>query len=301
MSVQNSLCRFVKACLLTTLTLALSACGSVQLAYNYAPNLIAYRMNGYFNLDEKQQVALDQELATFSTWHEENALPQYTKLLNQWAKRVASDQPYEATEILALQETVEQQLQIMGTRASAQLAPLMMTLGPQQLRQLQSKLDDSNKDYFSDYLNNADSPKAIKKQHSRVVSRFEDWLGTLSPAQQKILTTVSDARKSMLTRWDAERKLRQTALITVLSEHRQGNLAQAQTSLHTYLKSLNQYREPVLNAQRDALRLEWAQATADILNSATPAQKIFLQKKLVGYAQDFVALTPKRIAQAQEK
>jgi len=289
--------QLLKLCVIASLAILLTACNSVQLAYNFAPGLIAYRMNGYLNLDETQQALLDQELAAFSAWHEETALPQYTKTLNQWATRVGSDQAFQAEEVLSIQETVEEQLQALGKRASQQLGPLMVTLGPQQIKQLQSKLETSNKEYVADYLKNADSPSNVKKRHARVIKRFEDWLGPLNTAQQKILTEVSDARAPIMATWDAERQLRQRALVSLLNAQRDADPTKAQGALQNYLASLNQYREPSLNTQRDQLRLEWAQATASILNSASPAQKRFLQNKLRGYAQDFAALTPKRIAQ----
>jgi hypothetical protein len=91
--------------------------------------------------------------------------------------------------------------------------------------------------------------------------------------------------------------LRQQALIGLIQAQKNAPPAQAQEALEDYLKSLSRYREPMLNAQRDSLRAEWAQATAEILNLASPEQKRFLQKKLRGYAQDFAALTPKRVAQ----
>lgn len=297
MFASNSLKRPLKIGIVVFVTTLLTACSSVKLAYNYAPNLIAYRVNGYLNLDETQQALLDQELVTFTAWHEENALPQYTKMLNQWATRVASDQPFQAQEILTIQEAVEQQLQKMGTRASQQLGPLMVTLGPQQIRQLQSKFETSNKEYVADYLKNAESPSHVKKRHARVLKRFQDWLGPLSATQQKILTDVSDARAPVLLAWETERQLRQRALLSLLNGQLGADPIQAQASLQHYLASLNQYREPSLGAQRDQLRMEWAQATAEILNSASPAQRKFLQNKLRGYAQDFAALTPKHVAQ----
>ena len=296
MRASNSLMRLLKSSLVALTILTLTACSSLQLAYNYAPGLIAYRMNTYLNLDESQQALLDQELATFAAWHDQ-ALPRYTTTLNQWATRLASSQPFSATEILGIQETIEQQLQTVGARAAVQLAPLIVTLGPQQLKQLQTKFNDSNEEYVSDYLKNQNSPANVKKRHARVIKRFEDWLGTLSTQQKSILISVSDARAPIISAWYEERKLRQQALLNLIAAQRDAPPNQAQQALATYLASLGQYREPMLSAQRDQLRMEWAQATAEILNLASPEQKRFLQKKLRGYAQDFAALTPKRIAQ----
>jgi hypothetical protein len=253
-------------------------------------------MNTYLNLDDKQQTLLDQELATFAVWHDET-LPRYSTTLNQWANRLSSPAPFSSTEILAIQETIEQQLQTIGARAATQLAPLLVTLGPQQLKQLQTKFKDSNDEYVSDYLKNAERPANIKKRHARITKRFEDWLGSLTPQQRNILINVSDRRAPIIAAWYEERQLRQQALIGLIQAQKNAQPSQAQEALEDYLKSLSRYREPTLNAQRDSLRAEWAQATAEILNLASPEQKRFLQKKLRGYAQDFAALTPKRVAQ----
>lgn len=296
MRVSNTLMRFLKSSLIAISALVLTACSSLQLAYNYAPGLIAYRMNTYLNLDDKQQALLDQELATFAVWHDET-LPRYSTTLNQWANRLSSPEPFSSTEILAIQETIEQQLQTVGARAALQLAPLLVTLGPQQLKQLQTKFKDSNDEYVSDYLKNAERPANIKKRHARITKRFEDWLGSLTPQQRNILISVSDRRAPIIEAWYRERQLRQQALTELIQAQKNAPPSQAQEALEDYLKSLSRYREPMLNAQRESLRAEWAQATAEILNLASPEQKRFLQKKLRGYAQDFAALTPKRLAQ----
>lgn len=295
MRAPNSLMRLLKSGVIVATSLLLTACSSLQLAYNYAPGLIAYRTNAYLNLDETQQALLDQELVTFTAWHDET-LPRYTATLNAWASRLSNSEPFTGPEILAMQETIEQQLQTIGTRAASQLAPLLVTLGPQQVKQLQLKFTDGNEEYYSDYLKNSDSPSNIKKRHARLTKRFEDWLGTLSPQQRKILITVSDNRAPIIEAWYSERKLRQQALIQLIQTQRNAPPAQARQAFEDYLQSLNHYREPILNTQRDKLRLEWAQATAEVLNAASSEQKKYLQKKLRGYAQDFAALTPKKIA-----
>jgi hypothetical protein len=295
MRASNSLMRLLKLSVMVVATSILTACSSLQLAYNYAPGLIAYRANTYLNLDDPQQAFLDQELATFAAWHDET-LPRYTTTLNQWASRLSKPEPFTGTEILVMQETIEQQLQTIGTRAALQLAPLLVTLGPQQIKQLQSKFKDGNEEYFSDFLKNPNSPSNIKKRHARLTKRFEEWLGTLSTQQRNILIAVSDKRAPIIEAWYTERTLRQQALIQLIQAQYKAPPVQAQQAFEDYLRSLNRYREPMLHEQRNKLRLEWAQATAEVLNLANPEQKRYLQKKLRGYAQDFVALTPKRIA-----
>jgi len=296
MRASKSLTRFLKLSVIAIAVLVLTACSSLQLAYNYAPGLIAYRMNNYLNLDEKQQALLDQELASFATWHDAT-LPQYTLALNQWATRLSNPQPFTAEEILGIQETIEQQLQVVGARAAVQLAPLLVTLGPRQIKQLTEKFEAGNQEYVSDYLKKPERPSTIKMRQTRIIKRFEGWLGKLTQQQQNILISVSTSRAPIISAWYEERKLRQQALIALIQTQQNAQPAQAQQALQDYLESLGRYREPMLSTQRDTLRREWAQATAEILNLASPAQKKYLQNKLLSYAQDFVALTPKSLAQ----
>ena len=60
-------------------------------------------------------------------------------------------------------------------------------------------------------------------------------------------------------------------------------------------------RQLQLQQQQAQLRQQWAEVTADILNSLTAEQKVYLKKKLGGYAEDFANLTTKRIAQQVER
>jgi hypothetical protein len=277
--------------------LVLSGCSSLQVAYNYAPNYLAYRLNSYFSLDDSQKVALDQELATFIAWHAETVLPDYTRTLEAWQARVEDTAPFTATEVLAIQQQIQQSLEELGRRAASQLAGTLVTLTPKQQLRLKAEFEGENKDYFNEFLKNPTSEATRKNQYKRALKRYEDWLGVLTKNQEKLITELSDRRSKTFAGWGNERTLRQTALLDLLEQQRGKDAPQAEAALREYLDSLKNYREPTLAAQQPQLRQDWAQVTADVLNSLTPEQKIYLKKKLGGYAQDFASLTPKRLAQ----
>jgi hypothetical protein len=279
----------------------LSGCSSLQFAYNYAPNYLAYRLNGYFSLDDAQKVTLDQELQTFIAWHAETALPDYTRTLETWQARVEVATPFTATEVLVIQQRVELALEVLGQRAASQLAGLLVTLTPKQQLRLKAEFESENKDYFNEFLKNPNSEATRKNHHKRALKRYEDWLGVLTKSQEKLITELSDRRSKIFAGWGDERALRQKALLDLLEQYRGKDALQAETALREYLASLKNYREPILAAQQSPLKQDWAQATADVLNSLTPEQKIYLKKKLGGYAQDFASLTPKRLAQGSQK
>ena len=278
-------------------SLALSACSSLQIAYNYAPNYLAYKLNVYLNLTETQKSALDQELLKFVDWHTQLILPEYTQRLESWRDRVDSTRPYSASEVLEIQQQVEQALQVIGVQASAQLASIAVTLTPKQQERLRAQFESDNKDYADEYLKNPESEATRKNNHKRSIKRFEDWLGSLTRDQEKLLTDLSDKRAKVFVAWNDERKLRQQALLDTLEQQRGKEPQQAELVLAAYLSSLSNYREPTLAEQKLKLRQEWAEVTAQILNSLTSGQKTYLKKQLTGYAKDFASLTPKQLAQ----
>jgi hypothetical protein len=293
--------RFVQALAALFLVCVLSGCSSLQIAYNYAPNYLSYRLNGYLSLDDAQKLALDQEFVQFMQWHSETALPSYISALEVWRARIDDAAPYTTDEVLLIQAQVEQALEVLGQRAARQLAGLMVTLTEKQQKRLRQQFESENKEYFDEYLKNPDSDATRKNHHKRVLKRYDDWLGTLTTAQQTLITTLSDQRSKMSVAWGNERVLRQAALLIVLEQEQGGNPAQAESALSAYLSSLKTYREPSLASQQAQLRREWAGVTADILNSLTVEQKVYLKKKLGGYTQDFASLTTKRVTQQAEK
>jgi len=276
---------------------ALSACSSLQIAYNYAPNYLAYKLNVYLNLTESQKSTLDQELSKFVQWHTQLILPEYTQRLESWRDRVDSTKPYSASEVLEIQQQIEQALQVIGAQASAQLASIVVTLTLKQQDRLRMQFESDNKEYADEYLKNPESEATRKNNHKRSIKRFEDWLGALTRDQEKLLTDLSDKRIKVFVAWNDERKLRQQALLDTLEEQRGKDPQQAELALAVYLNSLSNYREPTLAEQKVQLRQDWAEVTAQILNSLTAGQKTYLKKQLTGYANDFASLTPKQFAQ----
>ena len=288
---------FIRSLSIIFFSLALSACSSLQIAYNYAPNYLAYKLNVYLNLTESQKSRLDQELSKFVQWHTQLILPEYTQRLESWRDRVDSTKPYSVSEVLEIQQQIEQALQVIGAQASAQLAGIVVTLTPKQQERLRAQFESDNKDYADEYLKNPESEATRKTNHKRSIKRFEDWLGSLTRDQETRLTDLSDKRAKVFVAWNDERKLRQQALLDILEEQRGKEPQQAELALAVYLNSLSNYREPALAEQKVQLRQDWAEVTAQILNSLTAGQKTYLKKQLTGYANDFASLTPKQFAQ----
>ena len=275
----------------------LAACSSIKIAYNYAPNYLSYRLNTYFNLDSQQQELLDAELIDFSNWHSAKALPQYTRTLQQWSERLDEKKSFTPEEVVLMYQQVQDALLELSLQAAKQLAPIAITLKTSQTTRLRNRFETENKEYAENYLKDPTSSSTRKKHHTRMLKRYEDWLGSLTEQQKTSLTQLSDRRAATFSLWATERQLRQEALLDTLEAQRAKDAGQAELALAEYTKSLSDYRNPELVRQQDSLRKDWAITTAAVLNSLTPVQTRHLKGKLRDYANDFASLSPTRIAQ----
>ena len=145
-NVNGATPRLIKALAALVLACAIAGCSSLQVAYNYAPNYLSYRLNGYLSLDDTQKLALDQEFMQFMQWHSEMALPSYSQALEAWRARVDNPAPFTTREVFAIQDQVEQALEVLGQRAAKQLAGLLVTLTQKQQKRLRAQFDSENKE-----------------------------------------------------------------------------------------------------------------------------------------------------------
>lgn len=272
-----------------TLTLFIAGCSSVQLAYNKAPLLLQYQMDNYLNLTAEQEDVLRQELLTFQAWHRREALPQYASTLREWSEELAEPHTFTAAEVLEKQAVFQDAMLSMAQQSALRLAPLLLTLTPEQQKRLESRFEKSNRDYAKDHLR--DPAQSEGQRRERFTERFENWLGPLSAPQKTTLEQWLERNPSGAALWSKERQARQQALLTLMAQARTTPSAEeAAQSLHDYFQSLANYRVSELQSQQPERQQSLATLTADLLNQMNDRQRQHLRKKLQSYAQDFEQL-----------
>jgi hypothetical protein len=266
--------------------LLLAGCSSVQLAYNKAPLLLQYQMDNYLDLTAEQEDVLRQELLTFQAWHRREALPQYASTLREWSEGLAEPHTFTAAEVLEKQAVFQDAMLSMAQQSALRLAPLLLTLTPEQQKRLESRFEKSNREYAKDHLRNPAQSEGQRRE--RFAERFENWLGPLSAPQKTTLDQWLASNPSGAALWSKERQARQQALLALMAQARtQPSAEQAAESLHDYFQSLANYRVSELQSQRPERQQSLATLTADLLNQMNDRQRQHLRKKLQSYAQDF--------------
>jgi hypothetical protein len=269
----------------------LAGCSSIQLAYRTSPALIQYQLDSYLDLTDLQEATLKEQLQKFKAWHEQNALPQYAQTLESWRVELATGKKFTVADILQKQAVLEDALMAMGAQAAVRLAPVLVTLTPQQRQRLSKEFADNNAKYQQEQVKVAMTPKGREKRLEEVVDRYEDWLGDLTAQQKQLIKTWLDGRGSMVALWAQERMARQEALIDLIQEAQDhGSAERAAVALKNYFVSLSNYRVADIQQLSEERRQQLAQLTASILNSLTPKQRQMLDAKLADYANDFLEL-----------
>jgi len=282
--------RFLQRFFLLIAMLGLTACGSIKLAYNYAPSLLQYQLDSYLDLTDDQEALLTEELVAFQAWHRERALPEYAATLRDWASKLDEPHTFTVPEILGKQKMFEEDLLVIGQRSALHLAPLVLTLTPEQRKQLSDEFEASNEEYAEENL--GDSSQSLEERKERFVERYERWLGTLTDNQSQTIDDWLATQPDTATLWGRERIARQQALLDILAQAQDSPSAeQAAVALHDYFQSLSRYRVTALQAQREPRLMALAELTVSLLNQMTDRQRRFLQETLRDYANDFEDLS----------
>jgi len=281
--------RHARRVLLASVALLVAACSQLQLGYNNADTVIAYSLDSYLDLDDEQERLAREGIGALHRWHRATQLPGYVQLLNEAQKKVAG--PVTAADVREFNTGVRRALAAIGEQAAPELARLALTLKPAQVERLADKLArDASKERRE--LVRFAGAESLEQRVDRYVERAEDWFGTLTPAQREMIRASLARQPEAPQAWMAERERRQGDLVAVMARisAEQPPPATATAWLREYFAELAEPREPERRAWLARYREEGAELVARLVNSASPAQRSALAKKLRRYAADLEAL-----------
>jgi hypothetical protein len=265
--------------------LALAACSMAGMAYNNVVSLASWYVDDYVDLDDAQTTRFRESLSRLQAWHRKNELPEYSRVLEEAARKV--DGSVSADDVRGMYEAGRRFANRLGERALPEFADILLSLTPQQIASIEEKLRRDNEKLENERLR----PPAAKRDKDRVdryVSNMESWLGTLTPEQQARVR----ARVERIPTGDAlrlaDRKRLQGEFLALLRNP--PARPQFIEGLRRIMTRPEEGRDP---AYTEGAR-EWREQTtalfAEMLTTASPAQREHLKRKLRGYANDVTAL-----------
>jgi hypothetical protein len=280
---------------LALVALALTGCSVVRLAYDQAPTLAYWWIDSYVDLNAEQTPMVRDALERWLAWHRRSQLPEYAALLARAQRELA--QPTTAAAMCALANEVERRLDIAVDAAAPALAELVLSLTPEQLRHLERQVTKKAAEVRADFAQ-PDPAERRAKSFKRTLERYENFYGTLDPAQRERLAALLAASPFDADRWQAERSLRNREMVQTLAStiaagrgtDRDAALALAQAAVRTIAERAVRSPRPDYRAYQQRLLQDNCALVATMHNHMKPEQRQHLRSKLKGWENDLRSL-----------
>lgn len=279
--------------------LALVACSAARVAYNQAPSLAYWWIDGYADLNDGQSVQLRQDIDRFFDWHRRQELPVYASRLVQWQALAAQD--ITADQVCQQFDALRAAYLRAGERGVEPLARLALQLSPEQLQHLARHQEKGNQGFEKEFLRGS-AEQRLENRLDKAIDRYETLYGTLTDSQRRLIQTGLQQSPFDPQRSQAERQRRQAALLQTirLLQATQGSAwadngsrpvpAAAVEAARAYVQRLLKSPTPGYADHTEALVRHGCAQFAALHNSTSPSQREHAAQVLQGYADDLRAL-----------
>jgi Skp family chaperone for outer membrane proteins len=272
--------------------LLFAACSTIKLGYNNADTLLLHALDRYVTLTDEQEHMVRQRVGSLMAGHRATQLADYAAFIQHTRSRL--DDGVTQAEVTAFTEGLNTRLATLGERAAPDAAALALTLTPSQVDEVERKLIDENTKARKDSAR--ELKQAVDQRAKKYAERSEFWLGKLNE-QQMQLVRASLANRPVDSLYWLEARERRTRDLVALLRRIQAERPSEQAAaawFRAYFRELAQPSNPGQRARAEAFRRDNAELVAQLVNSASPQQRAHLDRKLSGFAAEFVQLAAAR-------
>lgn len=291
--------RIIRLALLALAGLAFSGCSMVRLAYDQAPNLVYFWIDGYVDVNGEQTPPLRDAIDRWFAWHRRTQLPDYADLLARVQRDVA--EPTTPAAVCAWQAEGERRMDAALDEAAPAAAELILSLTPDQLRHIEARMAKAQVEMRADFLQ-VDPTERRAKSLERTVDRFEMLYGRLDTAQRQRLAALLAISTFDAERWLGERRTRQREMLQAMTlasaaarsdGNRSEAMQQARAAAHLIVDRTGRSPRADYRAYQQRLTQDNCALIASMHNAMTPAQRQNARAKLKGWEDDMRMLAGK--------
>ena len=267
----------------------LQGCSAVKLAYNNAPDLAYWWIDGYADLGDAQSLQVREELARLLQWHRSTELPKIAELLKKTQQLAVTD--VAPDQVCSLFAEMRTRFDAVVMQAEPATVALAMGLSITQLAHIETKSVKANTEWRKDWADGSLADRQAKRLKS-AVERSEQFYGTLEERQLAILrSSVArssfDPQLSYAERLRRQRDLLQTLRMVSGSEGKpKPTAALSTTALRAYLERSVNSPNPAYRAYSEKAILESCKTFAQLHNSVSPEQRTRALRRLADYERD---------------
>lgn len=190
----------------------LSGCSRVALVYHTSDIIIEYYVDDYLELDRSQLDDWRPILSTALSHHRLEELPYLATFFD--TAHQGTLEGFGRDLVSCLIDQFEDLYRRHFRIAVGLAAPLLATLTPEQIRQLEAKFDEEAADEARQDA--AAEARRDRKRAQRYAEAMNWWFGSLTDAQHRIVEDVTAAMPDTAARWEAYRNAKRGQLIALL-------------------------------------------------------------------------------------
>jgi Family of unknown function (DUF6279) len=278
-----------KTVLLLAVCALLASCSATRFAYDNADTALRFMASSYLDLDSTQAEDMRVRIVQLHEWHRANELPVYAALMRSASARAARG--ITAEDVAWGLANLRSRYRIFAAKAAEDAAPVLATLAPEQIAALEHRFAENNQKYAKEFLA-ADAEKRRRAQVNRVLERFSDFAGDLTPDQEaRIERFVLDHEGHVALRFE-DRRQWQRDVIAALKERRSAEELGA--SLAEMFMHPERRRSEVFIREDKAWDEDLGQLIVALDHTLSPKQRARVVRHLSDYADDCAALAGER-------
>ena len=273
--------------------LLLAGCSAVRLAYNQAPHLMYWWLNGYVDFDVEQGDRARDALADWFAWHRATQLPDYAGLLVTAQRQILND--VTPGEVCQWADELRNRIETGYEHGVPAMAEMVRSLKPQQLQRVERRYRKADDDFRDEYLQ-ATRAEQLEESNKRAISKAELIYGDLNEGQRALLVQGIADSPFDPERWLAERQLRQREVVDTLRslQAQRADAARTEAALRVFAAHAAQSPRPAYREYQRRLFDHNCRLIARLHNSTTAEQRRRGADRLKGWEEDLRALAPKR-------
>jgi hypothetical protein len=292
--------RIIARTFLVIVTLVVvTACSTVRLAYNQAPNLAYWWLDDYADFNGAQTTQVRQDIDRFMDWHRSSELPGYTAVLQQW--QTLAPQEITPAQACSQFDTVRAALQRAGERSLEPLTRVALSMTEAQQKHLQREQAKSREKFEKEFLRGSPEQR-LNRRLDKTADRFETLYGRLSSAQREQLrrdlqVSPFDAEKALQERQRQQLELRQHIAALQAAYPSVAGFTSPGPALESSRQVMNRLLQsptPGYAAYSESVVRHGCEMFARLHNSTTPEQRAHAVRVLKDYETDLRVLTGQR-------
>lgn len=261
--------------------LVLQGCSVSRVAYNNADVVLRWQVDHYLDVEGEQTVQLDRSLAAVLAWHRASALPQYTRLANEMASRLARG--IKRQDLEWSYDAMREQLRQALAAAAGESAGLLDRLATEQVDHLERRLAEDNRRFAKEEVQGTVEERQ-KRRLKRNLERLEEWYGSLDDAQVERVRQYNTRAPLTGALRERDRKRRQAEFVAMLRAR------DARRQLAPWLERWESDREPAYAQAMHVTREEYLQLLLDLDKTLSAEQRAHAVARLRRFGELFDSL-----------